>query len=81
MSYLDCCGLRSGWFLHGAASRRERTLLQSPPQQHGVTHEAKRTNATLTMFLDYESQLDVDSMSADDHASDMEALGQAVSAA
>jgi hypothetical protein len=36
-------------------------------------------NATLSMFLDYESQLDVDDISADDHASDMQALGQAVS--
>ena len=81
-SYLACCGLgETGWFKRGAVSRARnlRALQQERPGREVTPLE--ETNATLNMFLNYECQLDDDDMSADDHASDMAALGMAVSVA
>ena len=80
MSFLDFCGLRA-WAGRGnapaASVKASGVVVQTRPRRSLALH--RTTNATLTMFLEYEAQLDNDDMAADDHASDMEALGMAVS--
>jgi hypothetical protein len=80
--YLACCGLgEAGWFKRGAVSRARDLRARQQERPGREVAPLEETNATLNMFLNYECQLDDDDMSADDHASDMAALGIAVSVA
>ena len=80
MSLLAWCGLgEAGWFKRGTVSRARELRARQPERQVSEVALPGETNATLNMFLNYECQLDDDDMSADDHASDMAALGSAVS--
>ena len=82
LSYLACCGLGEvGWFKSGAVSRARDLRARQQERPGREVAPLEETNATLNMFLNYECQLDDDDMSADDHASDMAALGIAVSVA
>ena len=79
MSLLACCGLgEAGWFKRGAVSRAGGLRARQSERQVREVALPGETSATLNMFLNYECQLDDDDMSADDHASDMAALGTAV---
>ena len=75
--FLGCCGLRSAWLGEVGEERDAMQTAVTRTRREVEMALQMETNARVSMFLQYQWQLEDDEMSADDHASDMQELGLA----